>query len=219
MLREIVLDTETTGLDARGGDRVIEIGLVELVDKVVTGRRWQTYVNPMRLVSDGAMRVHGITSEFLRDKPKFHEVADDFLSFVEDSRLIIHNAPFDMGFLDMEFNLLKIPSIDRVRVIDTLPMAKKMFPGMKNNLDALCKRYKIDNSDRTFHGALKDARLLAGVYVSMTQKKQTTLTVSTDDNTNITDEMRNTSPITIHVIRPSDNELETHQKFNAKLKA
>lgn len=170
-MRQIVLDTETTGIDPKQGHRIIEIGCVELVDRKLTGRHYHQYINPQREVEQEAIEVHGITNEFLVDKPLFHEVAQEFLAFVSGAELIIHNAPFDVGFIDHEFNKVRpaIPSIMNVcGVIDTLVMARQKHPGQKNNLDALCKRYGVDNSKRDLHGALLDSEILADVYLMMT---------------------------------------------------
>ncbi len=171
MSRQIVLDTETTGLEVTQGHRIIEIGAVELVNRKPTGRHYHQYIHPEREIDEGALQVHGITLESLQDKPKFSEVADEFLEFVDGAEIIIHNAPFDIGFLDAELELLqrKLGSMrDRCAVLDSLVMARKIHPGQRNNLDALCKRYEIDNSQRELHGALLDAEILAEVYLAMT---------------------------------------------------
>ncbi|HLF31907.1 MAG TPA: DNA polymerase III subunit epsilon [Xanthomonadales bacterium] len=170
-MRQVVLDTETTGLDPSEGHRVIEIGAVELLDRRLSGKNFHSYINPQREIEDGALEVHGITREFLHDKPVFTDVADDFLDFIRGAELIIHNAPFDLGFLDMELSRIE-PHPGRVAdfatVLDTLELARDMHPGQRNNLDALCKRYEVDNSSRTLHGALLDAEILADVYLAMT---------------------------------------------------
>ncbi len=176
-MRQIVLDTETTGLETSQGHRIIEIGCVEMINRRVTDNHWHHYINPDREVDEGAYNVHGISTEFLQDKPRFNELAEDFREYIEGAELIIHNAPFDIGFLDYEFNLLSGEEItvrDSCTVQDTLVMARQKHPGQKNNLDALCRRYGIDNSHRTVHGALLDARILADVYLAMTGG-QTTL--------------------------------------------
>lgn len=170
-MRQVVLDTETTGLQSSEGHRVIEIGAVELLDRRMSGNNFHTYINPQRDIEEGALEVHGITLEFLQDKPLFSEVAEPFLDFIKGAELIIHNAPFDLGFLDMELNLLESRSgaiEDFCTVLDTLELARDLHPGQRNNLDALCKRYEIDNSFRTLHGALLDAEILADVYLAMT---------------------------------------------------
>jgi DNA polymerase-3 subunit epsilon len=170
-MRQIVLDTETTGLNPRSGDRVIEIGCVELINRQLTGNNFHTYLNPERDSEEGALAVHGLTTEFLSDKPKFAEIADAFRSYVADAEIIIHNAPFDVGFLDAELARLQVPRFrDLVgEVIDTLVRAKEMHPGKRNSLDALCDRYGVSNAHRALHGALLDAELLAEVYLAMTR--------------------------------------------------
>ncbi|HEY1611094.1 MAG TPA: DNA polymerase III subunit epsilon [Paraburkholderia sp.] len=173
-MRQIILDTETTGLNARTGDRIIELGCVELVNRRLTGNNLHFYVNPERDSDPGALAVHGLTTEFLRDKPKFAEVASQFLDFVRGADLIIHNAPFDIGFLDVELALLGLPGVGEHcgEVIDTLVQAKQMFPGKRNSLDALCDRFGISNAHRTLHGALLDSELLAEVYLAMTRGQE-----------------------------------------------
>lgn len=168
-MRQIVLDTETTGLEVAAGHRIIEIGCVELLHRRPTGRSWHRYLNPGREVDPGALAVHGITSEFLVSQPAFGEVAAEFLAFIDGAELVIHNAEFDVGFLDAELVRAGLDETvaARCRVCDTLAMARRMHPGQRNSLDALCKRYDVDNADRDLHGALKDARILAGVYLAM----------------------------------------------------
>jgi len=170
-MRQIVLDTETTGLEPSQGHRVIEIGCVELVNRRLTGNHFHQYLQPDREIDEGAIEVHGISNEFLLDKPRFVDVVKDFLDFVRGAQLIIHNAPFDMGFLNHELGLLVEPPgrlEEFCTVLDTLPMARELHPGQKNSLDALCKRYDVDNSHRELHGALLDAEILADVYLAMT---------------------------------------------------
>ena len=169
-MRQIILDTETTGLEPSNGHRIIEIGCVELIDRRLSGNHFHQYLNPEREIEDGALEVHGISREFLRDKPLFAEVAEDLFEFVEGAELIIHNAPFDIGFLDSELSLLERTDrmSDHVTVLDTLELARDLHPGQRNSLDALCKRYEVDNSSRTLHGALLDAEILADVYLAMT---------------------------------------------------
>lgn len=172
-MRQVVLDTETTGLEPEhGGHRVIEVGAVEIVDRKITGRRLQLYMNPQRDIDDAAFDVHGLDADFLAGKPKFAEVADEFLAFVEDAEVIIHNAPFDLAFIDYELSLLERPGanklVDVCTVTDSLAMARHKHPGQKNGLDALCRRYEVDNSARELHGALLDAEILADVYLRMT---------------------------------------------------
>jgi len=170
-MRQIVLDTETTGLEPDLGHRIIEIGCVELLNRRPTGRHFHKYIDPERLIDEGAASVHGITREFLQGKPKFAEIVEELVQFIDGAELVIHNAAFDTAFLDAE--LLRIPGAQRTiaklcRVLDTLALARSMHPGQRNNLDALCKRYSIDNSRRELHGALLDARILADVYLAMT---------------------------------------------------
>ncbi len=169
-MRKVILDTETTGLDFRTGDRVIEIGCVELLGRQLTGQRFHAYLNPERPVADSE-RIHGLSDDFLSDKPKFAAVAADFIEFIRGAELVIHNAAFDVGFLDNELGLLKHDGIRQIcgEVIDTLRMAREMRPGKKNNLDALCAEFGVDNSGRQLHGALRDAELLAAVYLAMTR--------------------------------------------------
>jgi DNA polymerase-3 subunit epsilon len=181
-MREIVLDTETTGTEARRGDRLVEIGCVELINHCPTGRTWHAYLNPERPVSEGAFAVHGLSDAFLADKPRFAEVAEDFLAFIAGSRLVIHNAPFDVGFLDMELGKLGKPALDPARVLDTLQLARRKHPGASNSLDALCSRYQIDNSRRVRHGALLDAEILADVYIELIGGKQAALGLSPSRN-------------------------------------
>ncbi len=166
-MREIVLDTETTGISPLEGHRIIEIGMVELVNKYRTGKTLQFYINPEREVSEGAVKVHGITTEFLKDKPKFKEVVADVIEFIGDSKLVIHNASFDLGFLNHHFHQLGIPPIHDDKTFCTLLYARKKYPGAKNSLDALCNRFNIDLAARVNHGALLDAELLADVYAEM----------------------------------------------------
>jgi len=168
-MRQVVLDTETTGLEVAEGHRVIEIGCVELVHRRPTGRHWHRYLRPGREVDPGALAVHGITNEFLATQPAFTDVAGEFLAFVEGAELVIHNADFDVGFLDAELTTAGIEGgvSGRCRVLDTLALARRLHPGQRNSLDALCKRYNVDNSGRDLHGALKDARILADVYLTM----------------------------------------------------
>ncbi len=177
-MRQIILDTETTGLDPARGHRIIEIGCVELVNRRLTGKHYHQYLQPDREVEAGAFEVHGISDKFLEDKPRFSDVVNEFMAFIKGAELIIHNAPFDVSFINAELNALgqsygKV--IDHCSVVDTLAMARQLHPGQKNNLDALCKRYSIDNSQRDLHGALLDAEILADVYLAMTGGQATLL--------------------------------------------
>lgn len=184
MTRQIVLDTETTGLEPSQGHRIIEIGCVEIINRRLTNNHWHHYIQPDREIDAGAFAVHGISNEFLQDKPRFAELADSFLDYIDGAELIIHNAPFDVGFLNHELNMLddSRPQIEDIcAVLDTLVMARQKHPGQKNNLDALCKRYEIDNSARTLHGALLDSEILADVYLIMTGG-QTSLSLDSEES-------------------------------------
>jgi DNA polymerase-3 subunit epsilon len=171
-MREIVLDTETTGLDPLRGDRLVEIGCVEIFNRMPTGQTFHRYINPERDMPKEAFDVHGLSSEFLADKPRFAEVVDDFLSFIADAPLVIHNASFDVGFINAELDRMSRPLVARERLVDTLLLARRKHPGVSNRLDDLCSRYQIDNSHRTKHGALLDAELLAEVYIDLIGARQ-----------------------------------------------
>ena len=175
MVREIILDTETTGLDPATGDRIVEIGAVELVNHLPTGNTFHVYINPERDMPREAEAVHGLSSTFLKDKPVFAAIAQDFLAFIGDAALIIHNASFDMAFINAELGFLRLSSIPSERVVDTLQIARQKHPGASNSLDALCRRYGVDNSKRTRHGALLDSELLAEVYLELIGGRQTAL--------------------------------------------
>lgn len=170
-MRQIVLDTETTGINPKLGNRIIEIGCVELENRMLTGNNFHVYINPDRESEEGALNVHGLTTEFLRDKPRFHEIVEDLRTYIQGAEVIIHNAPFDLGFLNHEFKLLNLPDFSSHigGVIDTLVQAKELHPGKRNSLDALCDRYGISNAHRKLHGALLDSELLADVYLAMTR--------------------------------------------------
>jgi DNA polymerase-3 subunit epsilon len=222
-MRSIVLDTETTGLNAKLGDRIIELGCIEIHDRRPTGNHFHRYVNPERESEEGALKVHGITNEFLRDKPKFRDIAAEFLDFIRGAELIIHNAAFDQEFLDFELQLAGFsPLKDHdVRIVDSLYLARELHPGKKNSLDALCERYQIDNAHRTLHGALLDARLLADVYLAMT-RGQESLAIELDQprivmaaQAGITGGER---PVLI-VIRASAQELAEHDRVLAAIEA
>ncbi|MFC1673023.1 DNA polymerase III subunit epsilon [Pseudomonadota bacterium] len=174
-MREIALDTETTGLNPKSGHRVVEIGCVEMINHISTGENFHVYINPQRDMPEEAFRVHGLSEDFLREHPLFAEVADGFLEFIGDDPLVIHNAAFDMGFLNAELERAGKPALDMARSIDTVKIARKKFPGAQANLDALCKRFSIDNSNRELHGALLDAELLADVYLELNGGRQTGL--------------------------------------------
>jgi DNA polymerase-3 subunit epsilon len=216
-MRQIVLDTETTGLDPRQGHRVIEIGALELIDRQPTGKQYHVYLNPEREIDQGALEVHGITEEFLRDKPRFAEIADDLMAFADGAELVIHNAPFDIGFIDNELSLSghQHSSITEIAgVLDTLELARDLHPGQRNNLDALCKRYEVDNSSRSLHGALLDAEILADVYLAMTGG-QVDLGLSLESSTASEDEDEAQSYAghpDLFVLRASDEELVQHEE-------
>lgn len=216
-MRQIVLDTETTGIDPKEGHRIIEIGCVEVVNRRLTGNHFHVYINPGRHIEQEAIEVHGITNEFLADKPTFSQVAQEFVSFIKGAQLVIHNAPFDVGFMDHEFKMEASTSgvfTSKIcDVLDTLTLARQMHPGQKNNLDALCKRYGIDNSHRTLHGALLDAEILADVYLLMTGG-QTKLKLASSggsetDSTAIRRVARNTNKL--KVVKASADELAQHE--------
>ncbi|APR05626.1 DNA polymerase III subunit epsilon [Thauera chlorobenzoica] len=214
-MRQIVLDTETTGLDWRNGDRVIEIGCVELFSRSLTGRHFHVYINPGRRIAAEAVAVHGITEEFLADKPKFADIAEAFEDFVRDAELVIHNASFDVGFLDCELELLGRGRLNTLcsGVIDTLRLAKEQNPGKKASLDALCERHSIDNARRELHGALLDAELLAEVYLAMT-RGQDSLMIGLDDEPAAGDAASAavlTARAPLKVLRPSEAELQAHR--------
>lgn len=224
-MREITFDTETTGFHHGGGDRIIEIGCVELIDRLPTGRSFHSYVNPQRDVPPGASKVSGITTDFLLDKPLFMHVVDGFLDFIEESPLVIHNASFDMGFINAELTRLCRPTIPMARAIDTVDMARKKFPGSPANLDALCRRFGIDLSSRTKHGALLDAELLAKVYLELLGGRQVAFSFTESAQENGTANDKNV--VSLHkkrTFRPSrgytstPEELEAHEAFVKGLK-
>ncbi|WP_438463901.1 DNA polymerase III subunit epsilon [Marinomonas sp. PE14-40] len=217
-MRQIILDTETTGIDPKQGHRIIEIGCVEMVDRKLTKNHFHVYINPDRQVEEEAFQVHGISDEFLADKPRFHQVAQDFLNYIQGAELVIHNAPFDVGFIDHEFAKLgNFPKVaDVCSVFDTLAFARSKHPGQKNNLDALCRRYGIDNSHRELHGALLDSEILADVYLLMTGG-QTSLGLGDDDDGSIGGAaltIRRLSPDRpmLKVLKANDAELELHNE-------
>lgn len=219
-IREIILDTETTGLDPANGHRIVEIGALEMRNKVLTGNKFHYYVNPERAMPSEAYRIHGISGEFLKDKPLFSVIADELLEFIGSSKLVIHNAVFDIKFLNHELSLINKTSLDIARTIDTLTISRKLFPGAKVNLDALCKKFNIDNSIRKFHGALKDAALLAEVYVELTGGRQVSFSISTNNRTllnNMSKSSANLEGIKIIVIEPTKEELENHKRFLSKI--
>lgn len=212
-MRQIVLDTETTGLNPRSGDRIIEVGCVEIVNRRLTGNNFHTYINPERDSEEGALAVHGLSTEFLSDKPKFAEIADELRTYLSGAELIIHNAPFDLAFLDAEYNRYgQSPFARHIgNVIDTLVQAKQIYPGKRNSLDALCDRYGISNVHRALHGALLDAELLAEVYLAMT-RGQNSLTIDLGSCDEAQDASTDLSPIGEIIIRAASAlELAEHE--------
>ncbi|MET0961690.1 MAG: DNA polymerase III subunit epsilon [Noviherbaspirillum sp.] len=214
-MRQIVLDTETTGLNPRSGDRIIEIGCVEMMNRRLTGSNLHFYINPERDSEEGALAVHGLTTEFLSDKPKFGEVAAELLDYIAGAEIIIHNAPFDVGFLDAELSRLGLPPFQKHvgQVVDTLVQAKSMHPGKRNSLDALCDRYGISNAHRVLHGALLDAELLAEVYLAMT-RGQNSLTIDLhveEDEQAGEDGQVSMALAEVLVLRAANEELEAHE--------
>jgi DNA polymerase III subunit epsilon len=220
MIRSVLFDTETTGLDPLTGDRVIEVAALELMGDLPTGRHFHRLIHPERDIPEDATRVHGITLAKLEGKPRFAEIADDLIAFLGDGMLIAHNAPFDFGFLDAEFARIGRPKLDRARMIDTLVLAKARFPGMPNSLDALCRRYEIDLSERTTHNALLDCRLLAQVYVELTGGRQRGLDLVPDEVEGLDPSVRRVAipgraptPVV-----PTEAELAAHAAFLGRLK-
>jgi DNA polymerase-3 subunit epsilon len=216
MTRQIVLDTETTGLNAKLGDRVIEIGCIEIASRRFTERNFHAYVNPARDIDEGALKVHGLSREFLADKPRFAEVAQEFLEYVRGAELIIHNADFDVEFLDAELKLAKLGRLldHAARVVDTLALARELHPGKKNSLDALCERYLIDHSNRTFHGALLDARLLAECYLAMTRGQESlVMELETPAAAAAALAALNVDVSRLLVVRAAPEELALHEKY------
>ena len=220
MSRLIVLDTETTGLSAEGGDRIIEIGCVELLNRKLSGNNLHYYLNPERDSHEDALRVHGISNEFLRDKPKFAAIADELLDYLNGAEVIIHNAAFDVGFLNKELQLAQRPPLKAVvaKVVDTLAMAKEMYPGKRNSLDALCDRLGVDNSGRTLHGALLDAELLADVYIYMTRGQDALLVESIEEEVSTrTEEAFDWKSLDLPVLRANEQELAAHESVLLQL--
>ena len=220
MSRLIVLDTETTGLSAEGGDRIIEIGCVELLNRKLSGNNLHYYLNPERDSHEDALRVHGISNEFLRDKPKFEAIADELLDYLNGAEVIIHNAAFDVGFLNKELQLAQRPPLKAVvaKVVDTLAMAKEMYPGKRNSLDALCDRLGVDNSGRTLHGALLDAELLADVYIYMTRGQDALLVESVEEEVSTrTEDAFDWKSLDLPVLRANEQELAAHESVLLQL--
>lgn len=219
-MREIVLDTETTGLDPLRGDRLVEIGCVEILNRMPTGQTYHVYINPEREMPAEAFAVHGLSAEFLSTKPLFHEVVDEFLAFIGDAPLVIHNASFDISFINAELDRIKRAAIPRERLVDTLLLARRKHPGVSNRLDDLCSRYSIDNSHRTKHGALLDSELLAEVYVDLVGARQSQLLLASDAQeirVNAAGDAPRRQRLVPLVPRVSDAEREAHRAFIATL--
>ena len=211
-MRYIVLDTETTGLDPDDGHKIIEIGCIEIINRKVTDNTFHKYINPLREIDIEASKVHGLTASNLSDKPLFNDIYDEFVSYISDSPLIIHNAPFDMGFLKKEFDYLeRTNGFINNEIIDSLKLARKISPGKKNTLDALCDRYSVDNSDRNFHGALLDARLLAHVYLKLTIGQNNFSDLSVEQS--IQDSGADTSPKNFKVIKATEDDVHLHDSY------
>lgn len=219
-MREISLDTETTGLNPKSGHRIVEIGCVEMINHVSTGEVFHVYINPQRDMPEEAFKVHGLSEEFLKEKPLFAKIADDFLDFIGESPLIIHNAAFDMGFLNWELENLGKPALEMSRAIDTVKMARKKFPGAQASLDALCRRFSIDNSNRTLHGALLDAELLADVYLELMGGRQTGFGLGVEEEAQVVDaeiKVEKRQQRQARTFAPSADELSAHAEFVEKL--
>lgn len=219
-MRHIFLDTETTGLYANQGHRIIEIAAIEIVNRRPTNNSLHFYLNPDREIDPAAQEVHGITLDFLQDKPRFSEIASDFIKFIKDATLIIHNAPFDVGFINMEFGLIEKPPIEEAvaNIIDTLKMAKDMRPGQRNSLDALCRFYNIDNSQRSLHGALLDAQLLAEVYLAMTRGQEDLMIDFQYTGSDVVGEKNAKRPANLFILKADDEELKKHEAYLNKMK-
>lgn len=216
-MREVVLDTETTGLDPRSGHRIVEIGCVELINHMATGKHFHKYLNPERDIPEQASVIHGLTEEFLSSQPVFADIAEEFEAFIGDSTLVIHNAEFDLGFINAEREKISQPPIAPNLAIDTVSLARRKFPGAQANLDALCRRFKIDNSDRLLHGALKDARLLAEVYLELIGGRQQNLGLSAEERKIVEAAEKNRRPPRPHA--PTDAEQLAHAQFIEKLES
>ena len=212
-MKEIILDTETTGLFVKDGHRIVEIGCIELDDLIPTKNRFHCYLNPERKVSEKALEVHGYTDEFLSTQKKFVEVVDEFLNFIENKRLVIHNAEFDLSHLNNELALLGKKKLSSENVVDTLALARDKFPGSPISLDALCKRYRVDNSKRTQHTALIDCDLLGKVYINLLDQKEPTLNFKNEDNEKITINLSNINQYYKKVIKPTEEETKLHKEY------
>ncbi|MDB9794846.1 DNA polymerase III subunit epsilon [bacterium] len=212
-MKEVILDTETTGLSVKDGHRVVEIGCVELENLMPTKNRFHCYLNPEKKVSEKALAVHGYTDEFLSTQKKFAEIVDEFLSFIENKKLVIHNAEFDLSHLNNELSLLGKEKLKNENVVDTLSLARNKFPGSPISLDALCKRYRVDNSKRTQHTALIDCDLLAKVYINLLDQKEPTLNFKNEDNEKIIINSKNINRYYKKIIKPTEEEIREHKKY------
>ena len=212
-MKEVILDTETTGLSVRDGHRIVEIGCIELENLIPTKNRFHCYLNPERKVSEKALEVHGYTDEFLSTHKKFSEIVDEFLGFIENKRLVIHNAEFDLSHLNHELALLGMKKLNSEYVLDTLALARDKFPGSPISLDALCKRYRVDNSKRTQHTALIDCDLLAKVYINLLDQKEPTLNFKNEDNEKMIINANNINQYYKKVIKPTEEELKLHKEY------
>ena len=213
---EVVLDTETTGLSVKDGHRIVEIGCIELDNQIPTTKKFHCYLNPERKVSEKALEIHGYTDEFLSDKKKFSDIVNDFLKFIENKKLIIHNAEFDLAHLNNELNLLGKKRINKDQVVDTLELARDKFPGSSISLDALCKRFRIDNSKRSYHTALIDCELLSKVYINLIDQKEPTLNLENQSEKKENFDLPNNLMYYKKIIEPSKEELDLHKKFLKK---
>ena len=215
MVKEVILDTETTGLDVKDGHRIVEIGCLELDNFVITSKKFHCFINPERKVSEQAFKVHGYSDKFLSQQKKFSDVAEEFLKFIENKKLVIHNASFDLSHLNNELALLGKKKINQDVVVDTLEMARKKFPGSQNSLDALCKRFKIDNSKREKHSALVDCELLSRVYVNLAGQKEPLFDFKNDDTENLNFSKKEISYYK-KIVKPTEDELKLHKDFLKK---
>jgi DNA polymerase-3 subunit epsilon len=212
-MKEVILDTETTGLSVRDGHRIVEIGCIEIDDLIPTQNNFHCYLNPERKVSEKALEVHGYTDEFLSTQKKFSEVVDEFLNFIENKRLVIHNAEFDLSHLNHELVLLGMKKLNIENTVDTLALARNKFPGSPVSLDALCKRYRVDNSNRTQHTALIDCDLLAKVYINLLDQKEPTLSFENEENLETIINSNNANQYYKKIIKPTEEELKLHKDY------
>ena len=212
---EVIIDTETTGLSTAEKHRIVEIGCIELDNQIPTNKIFHEYINPQRSVSEEAYKIHGYSDKFLANKNTFNKIAKDFLNFIKDKKIIIHNAPFDLGFLNYELKLIGLEKVDKKNVVDTLELARTKFPGSQNSLDALCKRFNVDNSRREKHNALTDCQLLKEVYINLLDQKTPKLDLESRDINNTKSNYNNEKKINTsrRIIKPTDGELQLHKKY------